>query len=79
MALDTLRTRQAAKFCQRLIQIERFNRAFSDLCLPAGHVDNQRHACGNFVERLRLGPFSFFAEMITMIAPEDDDGFVAQV
>src|SRR3989442_5177945 len=56
----------------------RFNRAFSDLRLAAGHVNNQGHARGNFVERIRLGPFSFLAEMITMIAPEDDDGFVAR-
>ena len=59
--------------------VERFDRAFSDLCLPAGYVNDQRHARTNFIERIRLGPFSFFTEMVTMISPEDDNGFVAQV
>ena len=50
MALDALRTRQAAQVNERLIQVERFNRAFSDLRLPTGYVNNQGHARRDFVE-----------------------------
>ena len=45
----------------------------------AGQADHHRHAAGDFEHRIVLRPLAFFAQVIAVIAEEDDDGLVAEL
>ncbi len=62
------------------IKINSFNytrRSFA-VALRARQHDHQWHARADVKERIVLRPFAFLDEVIAVIAPEDDDRFVAQ-
>jgi hypothetical protein len=79
LALQARHSRQAAGFHQRGIQIEQFDRCrrAAPACLHPRHRDQQWHA-GVQIEVGGFRPQRVFSEVIAVIGPKDDDGFVAQ-
>src|SRR4030095_15227092 len=82
----------AFKFCRRLVrlwqttevnqgwkEIDQTNQTFTDTRFATRHRNDQRHASIDIKKRIGLRPLPFLTEVITMVAEEHDDRFVAQL
>src|SRR4051812_26918394 len=68
------------RFAKRWKNIEKLYR--SRRRLPhrtAGRADDERHAASDLKHRTVLRPFTFFAQMIAMVAEQNNHGLVAQL
>jgi hypothetical protein len=79
-AVEVGRRVQSAEIGERGIEIEEFDGApgGDTFRLSSWSGDDQRDA-GGILERALLHPKAMFAGVITMIAPEDDDGIVGEL
>ena len=80
-AFQSGRLREAAQFDQRRIDVDRFDdpRRRLSVVRRTGVVNDQRHASALLVQRTGLRPLSLFAQLVAVVAPEDDDRLLAQV
>src|SRR5438270_1609485 len=67
-AFDSLRSRKIAEFRERCIEVYVFHDALAHLRLSAGHDDDEGDASADFKKRISFRPFSFLAQMVTVVA-----------
>jgi hypothetical protein len=76
-SLKALLLLQTAKAGQGGIEVEQFHEGMANGGLLARGTYNERHL-GGFVAEAHLGPKVMLAQMIAMVAGENDDGLVPQ-
>ena len=77
LALDVVGGIECAEFGECGVEVEEFDERVADAGLLSGHADDQRHGC-RFISEADLGPEVVFAEVVTVVAGEDDDGVVIE-
>ena len=68
---------EAAEAGESGIKIEQLDEGFADGGFLAGHADDERHL-GGLIAQAHFGPEIVLAEMVAVVAGEDDDGAIGR-